>query len=281
MQQIETINELRNLRNAWRLEKKTVAFVPTMGNLHAGHLALVEKAKTLADYVVVSIFVNPMQFGQNEDLSTYPRTLEEDKAALAELGVNVVFTPHAEEVYPRGLAQQTQVEVPAISNILCGASRPGHFQGVATVVCKFFNMLQPEFAVFGKKDYQQLLVIKMMVADLSISTEIVGVDTKRNEDGLALSSRNGYLSTEQLNCATIIQKSLQRLSQALKNQQPLADAIAEARQDWVKHDIKPDYLEVRRQSDLLLPESTDQSLVILAAAYVGKTRLIDNLEVQL
>lgn len=279
MEHIKTIQDLRNLRENWRNQSETVAFVPTMGNLHEGHLSLVEKAKELGHRVVVSIFVNPMQFGQNEDLATYPRTLEEDKRQLKKLNVDVVFTPEASEVYPRGLEQQTQIEVPNISNILCGTSRPGHFQGVATVVCKFFNMLQPEFAVFGKKDYQQLLVIKMMVADLSLPVQVVGVDTKRSETGLALSSRNGYLDQQQLASATVIRQSLDSLANSIKNQHNIKESMNQIKELWQSEGLTPDYLEIRRQQDLMPFTPDDQALVILAAAYVGKTRLIDNLEV--
>ena len=278
MQQIENIQALRAQREQWRTQHERVAFVPTMGNLHEGHLALVKKAKALADRVVVSIFVNPMQFGANEDLSRYPRTLAEDKLALSACGVDVVFTPHADEVYPRGLAQQTQVTVPDISNILCGQSRPGHFQGVATIVCKLFNMVQPDVAIFGKKDYQQLLVIKLMVADLSIPVDIVGVDTARNTEGLALSSRNGYLSTEQKQAATIIYQSMRELVAQLQAGATLPSATAFAKQAWQARGLAPDYLEVRRQEDLGLPTQQDTKLVVLAAAYIENTRLIDNLE---
>lgn len=197
MQTISDIAELRALRREWQLQGLRIGFVPTMGNLHLGHLSLVEAAKKDADIVVVSIFVNPMQFGAGEDLDNYPRTLAEDSAQLAELGVDVIFTPTAKGIYPRGLEQQTFVEVPGISYMICGASRPGHFRGVATVVTKLFNMVQPNIAYFGEKDYQQVQVIKAMVEDLSMNLDIVSVPTMRHDDGLAMSSRNGYLNEQQ------------------------------------------------------------------------------------
>lgn len=279
MQQIDTIAALRTQRGLWQQANETLAFVPTMGNLHEGHLALVEQAKSKADRVVVSIFVNPMQFGPNEDLDQYPRTLAADLEKLAALGVDVVFTPSVKEVYPRGIQSQTVVSVPELSTILCGATRPGHFEGVATVVSKLFNMVQPDIAVFGNKDYQQLQVIRFMVSDLCMPIQIIGVDTKRETSGLALSSRNGYLSPTERQQAVVIYQSLQHLATAIRQGADISTAIHNALIEWQAVGLKPDYLEVRRQGDLHQPSASDLNLVILAAAYLGNTRLIDNLTV--
>ena len=212
MQTIESIAQLRTLRKQWYKEGKTVALVPTMGNLHAGHLTLIAAARETCDIVVSSIFVNPLQFGKNEDLATYPRTIEQDKTALQQHATDVLFLPSVEEMYPRGLDQQTFVEVPEISSILCGASRPGHFRGVATVVNKLFNMVQPDHAFFGQKDYQQLQVIRLMAQDLSLDIEIHGVATQRAEDGLALSSRNGYLNAHERQLAPQIPQMMNQFA---------------------------------------------------------------------
>lgn len=273
-----SLSELRG----WRAQQTTdpIALVPTMGNLHQGHLQLVKRAQQATSQVVVSIFVNPMQFAANEDLDSYPRTFAEDCAALEALGVTAVFAPTIEDVYPRGLANQTSVTVPEISDILCGASRPGHFRGVATIVCKLFNMVQPDIAVFGQKDYQQLQVIRLMAADLSMSVDIIGEPTERAEDGLALSSRNGYLTAEERAQAPFIYQLLQQLAEQL--QQGVAPAEVEQRglTALTEHGFRPDYLSVRRQQDLQPVAAADTKLVILLAAYLGNTRLIDNLCMQ-
>lgn len=279
MLHIEQLSELRQLRKEWAQAGETVAFVPTMGNLHEGHLRLVDHARQLADRVVVSIFVNPMQFSANEDLDKYPRTLDADCDSLRARGVDLVFTPTASMIYPNGLEQQTYVEVPGIGDILCGASRPGHFRGVATIVCKLFNMVQPEHAVFGKKDYQQLMVIRLMTQDLSLPVQIYGVETERASDGLALSSRNGYLSTSERAQATQIYQVMQWVAQALQAGREPSGLEQEGKRMLAEAGFTPDYLSIRRQTDLQLPEASDQALVILVAAYLGKTRLIDNLEV--
>lgn len=281
MQQLNTIAELRGLRSLWRSQHQSCALVPTMGNLHDGHLRLVEHAKTRADKVVVSIFVNPMQFGANEDLDRYPRTLAADKEALVKAGADAVFVPSVAEVYPRGVEGQSVVSVPHISTILCGHSRPGHFDGVATVVCKLFNMVQPDLAVFGKKDYQQLKVIRLMTKDLCMPVDIVGVDTVREPSGLAMSSRNGYLTEEQRQQASVIYQSLQHLAQVIQQQGDPEAARISIIQQWRTQGIELDYLEIRRQFDLMPIAPEDKALVILAAAYCGGTRLIDNLEVNL
>ncbi len=208
MERIESLRDLRERVTAWRSAGARLAFVPTMGNLHAGHLTLVREARALADMVVASIFVNPLQFGAGEDLDAYPRTLEDDRRLLAGEGCDLLFTPRVDEVYPRGQAAQTRVEVPGLSDILCGARRPGHFVGVSTVVCKLFNMVQPNLALFGEKDFQQLLVIRRMVEDLAMPVEIVGVPTVRESDGLAMSSRNGYLTAEERARAPVLYRVL-------------------------------------------------------------------------
>ncbi|MGQ4277054.1 pantoate--beta-alanine ligase [Pseudidiomarina sp. E22-M8] len=275
---MQLFNSREELR-AWRRQQKgTLALVPTMGNLHEGHLKLVEIAQQHADQVVVSIFVNPMQFGTNEDLDSYPRTLDADCQALAERGVNAVFAPQVSDVYPRGLDAQTSIEVPHISDILCGASRPGHFRGVATVVAKLFNMVQPDVAIFGQKDYQQLQIIRLMTEDLSFPVEIIGMSTERASDGLALSSRNGYLSTSERRLAPVLYQVLQSIAHAIQhdNIDP-EQALAEARIALQESGFRMDYLELKRQDDLQPATADDEQLVVLVAAYLGSTRLIDNL----
>ena len=282
MQFIESLNVLRELRQTWRSAGHTVAFVPTMGNLHDGHLDLVKRAKTLADKVVVSIFVNPMQFGANEDLDAYPRTLDADRSKLEAHGVDALFFPAVDDVYPRGLSEQTFVEVPGISDLLCGASRPGHFRGVATIVCKLFNMVQPDVACFGEKDFQQLQVIRTMVEDLSMPINIVGVPTRRQEDGLAMSSRNGYLSAEQRTTATQIYAAMEQMRAAIcARQDSYADIERKASQSLMAAGLKPEYVTIRNAKNLQPAEPGDYQLVILMAAFMGTTRLIDNMQITL
>lgn len=282
MQFIESLSALRELRQSWRSNGQTVAFVPTMGNLHDGHLDLVKQAKSLADKVVVSIFVNPMQFGANEDLDAYPRTLDADRSKLEAHGVDALFFPAVEDVYPRGLTEQTIVEVPAISDLLCGASRPGHFRGVATIVCKLFNMVQPEVACFGEKDFQQLQVIRTMVEDLSLPISIVGVPTRRQEDGLAMSSRNGYLSAEQRATATRIYAAMKQMHEAITASQESYDDIErKASQMLMTAGLTPDYVTIRNVTTLQPATPDDTNLVILIAAFMGTTRLIDNMQLTL
>ncbi|EGM71473.1 pantoate--beta-alanine ligase [Shewanella sp. HN-41] len=271
------IDDIRTQVRAWRAKGETVAFVPTMGNLHQGHITLVKQAAQKCDHVVVSIFVNPMQFGQNEDLDAYPRTLEADSQALTAAGAKLLFTPTPAVIYPKGLAQQTYVEVPGISDVLCGASRPGHFRGVATIVCKLFNIVQPDVALFGNKDYQQLLVIKTMVEDLSLPIEIIGVDTIREDSGLAMSSRNGYLTAEEKAVAPALKKAIDAMAQGIKQGVSIEQVTAEAKASLIAAGFTPDYLEVRHAYTLVKAEPQDKALVILAAAYLGKARLIDNL----
>ncbi|WP_110455883.1 pantoate--beta-alanine ligase [Shewanella algidipiscicola] len=273
----QDIAQVREQVRLWKRQGETVAFVPTMGNLHLGHMTLVKEAAQRADHVVVSIFVNPLQFGQNEDLDAYPRTLAADQAALVEAGAELLFTPTPAIIYPKGMELQTFVEVPKISDELCGASRPGHFRGVATIVCKLFNIVQPDIAVFGNKDFQQLMVIKTMVEDLSLPIEIVGIDTIREPSGLAMSSRNGYLSDEQKQQAATLKQTMDAMAEAISQGQDVEPAVSEAVQQLSQAGFKLDYLSVRNAANLHPIGADDKQLVILAAAYMGSTRLIDNL----
>ncbi len=278
---ISDIKVLRATVKAWRQEGHTVAFVPTMGNLHQGHLKLVDEARQRADKVIVSIFVNPMQFGANEDLAKYPRTLAEDCAGLTDHQADAVFTPTPELIYPKGLEVQTAVDVPFIGDNHCGASRPGHFRGVSTIVTKLFNLVQPDIALFGKKDYQQLAVIRALTIDLSFPIEIIGIDTERAADGLALSSRNGYLSPEQRATAPLIYQQLQWLAQQIRDEGASNFRALEqqVRETLSQAGFRPDYVNICQRHNLELAKDSKSPLVILLAAYLGTTRLIDNLEV--
>ncbi|QYJ93139.1 pantoate--beta-alanine ligase [Shewanella spartinae] len=273
----QDIAAIRAQVRQWKQAGETVAFVPTMGNLHQGHITLVTEALKRADHVVVSIFVNPMQFGQNEDLDAYPRTLAADQAALEAAGAELLFTPTPAIIYPKGMDKQTFVEVPGLSEELCGASRPGHFRGVTTIVCKLFNIVQPDVALFGKKDFQQLMVIKAMVEDLSLPIEIVGVDTIRESSGLAMSSRNGYLSEAQKQQAAQLKRTLDEMAEAIAQGQAIPNVVQRAQEQLHQAGFKPDYLSVRNAADLREAQDSDKQLVILAAAFMGSTRLIDNL----
>ncbi|MBP8197393.1 MAG: pantoate--beta-alanine ligase [Chromatiaceae bacterium] len=277
MELIEQVPTLRARIATWRRADQRVAFVPTMGNLHAGHLALVREALGLADRVVVSIFVNPLQFGPTEDFGAYPRTLEQDRALLEAAGTHLLFAPPVAAVYPRGQAEQTRVEVPGISDILCGASRPGHFVGVATVVCKLFNMVQPDLAFFGEKDFQQLMVIRLMTQDLSLPVGIHGLATVREPDGLAMSSRNGYLTQEERARAPALYQTLLRAGERLRAGVAIAEVERLAAGEIAAAGFGPDYCSVRRAGDLASAGSEDRELVVLAAARLGRARLIDNL----
>ncbi len=273
------------LRTAIAADKragKRVAFVPTMGNLHEGHLQLVHRAQKEADVVVVSIFVNPLQFGPNEDLDNYPRTLAADKEKLFAAGVNYLFTPGVEEIYPAGLDGQVKVSVPGLSDTLCGGSRPGHFTGVATVVTKLFQIVQPDIAVFGEKDFQQLTIIRKLTADLCMPITIIGAQTARAVDGLALSSRNGYLSAEERRLAPALHRALQDCREAIAcGFDSYSDLEQHAIDSLFKAGFKPDYVSVR-DAYTLGPVALDtEKLVILAAAYLGRTRLIDNVTLNL
>ncbi|MGD8429077.1 MAG: pantoate--beta-alanine ligase [Ectothiorhodospiraceae bacterium] len=280
MQIVRHINEMRVHARDWHEQRRQVGFVPTMGNLHAGHLALVEEARERCDHVVVSIFVNPTQFGPSEDYGAYPRTLEEDCAKLEPYGVDVVFAPSVEEMYPDGGGLRTTVDVPGLSDILCGATRPGHFRGVATVVAKLFNIVTPDLAIFGRKDYQQFLVIRLMVRDLNLPVQVVGAPVARAPSGLALSSRNAYLTEQELATAPTLYATLQEAAASLREgRRDFAAIEARGRARLDGAGMKPDYFSVRRRADLGMPEESDSDLVVLAAAYLGRARLIDNLEV--
>ncbi|CQQ40808.1 pantoate--beta-alanine ligase [Yersinia enterocolitica] len=279
---IETLPLLRQQIRRWRQEGKRVALVPTMGNLHEGHMTLVEDAKTRADVVVVSIFVNPLQFERPDDLARYPRTLQEDCEKLTRRGVDLVFAPAAADVYPAGLEAQTYVDVPALSTILEGASRPGHFRGVSTIVSKLFNLVQPDVACFGEKDYQQLALIRKMVADMGYDINIVGVPIVRAKDGLALSSRNGYLSAEERKIAPQLYKIMQMLAEKLAlGERQIDDLLADTAEQLRDAGFTPDELFIR-DAQTLQPLTVDsKQAVILMAAWLGKARLIDNQQVDL
>ena len=273
--------EVRAAANGARTAGRRVAFVPTMGNLHAGHIALVERARALAGYVVVSIFVNPLQFPVGEDFDAYPRTPEADGRVLEAAGVDLLWTPGVRDLYPRGLEQTTRVEVPGLGEILCGAHRPGHFAGVATVVTILLSVVGPDLALFGEKDYQQLLVIRRLVEDLHLPVTVVPVPTVREPDGLAMSSRNGYLGVEDRGRAPALFRALQgaagRLSRGEADPEAVeADGVAELSAAG----LRPDYFSVRRAADLAAPGPADRDLVVLAAAWLGRARLIDNLRCQ-
>lgn len=282
MKTVESIADLRKQITDWRRAGERIAFVPTMGNLHAGHLSLVSRARELGDRVVVSIFVNPLQFGAGEDLDAYPHTPEEDAVQLDSADVDLLFRPQETEVYPRGREGLTFVEVPGVSDILCGASRPGHFRGVATVVAKLFNLVQPDIACFGQKDYQQLTVLKRMVSDLNFPIAVEGVATMREDDGLAMSSRNGYLSAEERRMAPclyqVLRQTAERIQEGSQAWQELENRAWQSLKDAGFH---PDYVSIRRADDLESPQQGDIDLVILAAARLGKARLIDNLLINL
>lgn len=274
---IEDIQALRAQIKTWRRAGETIAFVPTMGNLHDGHVALVKRAQELGSKVVASIFVNPTQFDRKEDLAAYPRTLTEDCQRLQAVGTDMVFTPTPALMYPGG-GLATRVEVPGISQLLEGASRPGHFTGVSTVVCKLFNLVQPDVAVFGEKDFQQLMLIRQMVRDLDMDIEIVGLPTVREADGLAMSSRNGYLTVEERKIAPAFNRILREVVDALhKGRQDYPPLQAEAMKSLELQGFRPDYVEIRRVSDLLPPEDGKEALVVLGSAWLGKARLIDNI----
>ncbi|MFC4260243.1 pantoate--beta-alanine ligase [Marinobacter lacisalsi] len=281
MRTTHTIKELRAIVRSYRSQGKRVGLVPTMGNLHEGHLALVRRAREAADVVVTSIFVNPMQFGAGEDLDTYPRTLAEDQRRLEAEGNTLLFTPPVKEIYPDGLARQTQVVVPEVSEGHCGASRPGHFEGVATVVTMLFNMVQPDVAVFGEKDYQQLAVIRKMVHDLFIPVDVIGLPTMRESDGLAMSSRNGFLSTDERKVAPALHQVLSETGKAIADgNNDFADLEATARDTLNARGFRPDYFNIVNSHTLKPAVPGDRQITVLAAAFLGTTRLIDNLSVE-
>lgn len=282
MQICERVSDLRTRLRAERAAGKRIAFVPTMGNLHEGHMQLVRLAHQHADIVVASIFVNPLQFGLNEDWEQYPRTFEPDCEKLRAEQCDVLFYPSETEMYPNGMETQTRVEVPTMTNILCGASRPGHFTGVTTVVAKLFNMVQPDVAIFGIKDYQQLAVIRRMVEDLCIPIELIGAEIARADDGLALSSRNGYLTADDRPIATVLNRELNAARQAiLDGERDYAALEARSSANLAASGVRPDYFSVRQAKTLEPAAASDTDLVLLGAVYLGKTRLIDNVTLTL
>lgn len=274
-----SIPAIREATSRWRTAGERVALVPTMGNLHEGHLKLVRAARETGDRVVVSIFVNPLQFGPGEDLESYPRTFDEDCGKLEAEGVDLVFNPTVEAIYPGGMERSTRVSVPEITDILCGASRPGHFTGVTTIVCKLLNIAQPDVAMFGRKDYQQLVVIRKMVDDLCIPVEIMGVDTVREADGLARSSRNQYLTESERAVAPELRAALREAAEALAGgDRDFATLESRARERLEKAGFRPDYVEIREAETLAPPAPDTPRFVVLGAGWLGQARLIDNLE---
>lgn len=270
-------HELRQRVSQWRRKGERVAFVPTMGNLHAGHGSLVSRASGLADHVIVSVFVNPLQFGPNEDFAAYPRTPADDANLLRSLRVEVLFAPEVQDIYPRGQETTARVHVPGLEDILCGAFRPGHFMGVATVVTKLLNLVQPDVALFGEKDFQQLMVIRRAATDLCMPIEIVGVPTTREADGLAMSSRNRYLLPEQRAVAPKIFEALERARVAVEaGSTDFAGLEQTGAETLIQAGFKPDYFAIRDAGTLQSPDDASKDLVILTAARIGRARLIDN-----
>ena len=276
---LSTVSDLRVFLTLARGDGKTVGFVPTMGNLHQGHLDLVNKASDMTDVVIVSIFVNPMQFGPHEDFDAYPRSLKADCEALNNHPCDAVFAPTVREVYPKGV--NTEIDLPSLSTILCGHHRPGHFKGVATVVTKLLNIVQPDVAVFGNKDYQQLQVIQTMVADLLIPVTIVGADTTREPNGLAMSSRNAYLSAEEKETAAMLYATLKRIGDTLRSDSQVSTTLKKEKERLTAAGFVLDYLEIRDAQDLSKSYVEADSAVILVAAKLGRARLIDNLVIDL
>ena len=277
MQTVHDIAQLRTQIKSWRQAGERVALVPTMGNLHRGHIHLVECAREVAPRTVASIFVNPTQFGPNEDFSGYPRTLEEDQRQLQAAGLDLLFAPSVAAIYPRPLEEMTQVRVPELSAILCGANRPVHFGGVATVVTKLFNLVQPDVACFGQKDYQQLALIRKMVADMAMPIEIVGVPTVRAEDGLALSSRNGYLTAAERAIAPELARTMNWIAEQIEaGNHHLPSLVAQASQRLDNAGFRTNAIDIVDADTLESSTAASKRLVILMAAYLGKARLIDN-----
>lgn len=282
MQTFAEISALREQIKQHKRDGRKIAFVPTMGNLHEGHLTLVRKARENADIVVVSIFVNPMQFDRADDLNSYPRTLEDDLSKLTTEGVELVFTPTPEIIYPLGVENQTSVEVPVLSNMLEGASRPGHFRGVSTVVTKLFNIVQPDVACFGEKDFQQLAIIRKMTEDLALDIEIIGVPTVREMDGLAMSSRNGLLTIDERQRAPVLARTMRWISSAIRGgRDDYASVIEDASDQLRAAGLQPDEIFIRDARTLQVISSQSTQAVILMSAFLGKARLIDNQVVEL
>jgi pantoate--beta-alanine ligase len=281
MDTVTKIAAVREHVRRWRSEGRRVAFVPTMGNLHAGHVSLIEAARRYGDRFVASIFVNPMQFGPNEDFAHYPRTPTQDERMLAEAGCNLMFMPDVAEIYPGGSERATRVDVPGLSRVLDGEYRPGHFEGVSTIVATLFHIVEPDVAVFGEKDFQQLTIIRRMVSDLCLPVEIVGAPTVRDADGLAMSSRNQYLTATERPLAPRIYATLQAAAQRLSTGDVDFASIERFGVDALtKVGMKPDYFAVRRAQDLGAPAPDTKHLVVLTAARLGKARLIDNIQVR-
>ena len=280
MQVVSTREEMRELRESWRHHDDHVALVPTMGNLHAGHLSLVDLARRHAERVVVTVFVNPTQFGEGEDFEDYPRTLKRDTQRLKKLDADALFTPDVDTVYPFGIDKATVVSVPGLTRNFCGASRPGHFDGVTTVVARLFALVQPDVAVFGQKDYQQQLVIRHMTADLSLPIRIITAPTVREADGLAMSSRNQYLSAAERAVAPQLHASLEAIGTELENGKRDFEALEKAALARLEATgFAPDYVAIRRAESLEPPDRDCDEIVVLAAAHLGKARLIDNIVV--
>jgi pantoate--beta-alanine ligase len=281
METVTRIAEVRERVRGWRNEGRRIAFVPTMGNLHPGHLSLIEAARRHGDRFVSSIFVNPMQFGPNEDYAHYPRTPTQDEHMLAEAGCNLMFMPDVAEIYPNGSERATRVDVPTLSRILDGEFRPGHFEGVSTIVATLFHIVEPDVAVFGEKDFQQLTIIRRMVADLCLPVEIVGAPTVRDSDGLAMSSRNQYLTAVERQIAPRIYQILQAAAHRLRAGDTEFSSIERTGVEALeKAGMRPDYFSVRRAQDLGAPALDTKHLVVLTAARLGKARLIDNIQVR-
>ena len=281
MDTVTTIAAVREHVRRWHSEGRRTAFVPTMGNLHAGHVSLIETARRHGDRFVASIFVNPMQFGPNEDFAHYPRTPAQDARMLSDAGCDLMFMPDVGEIYPNGSERATRVEVPGLSSILDGEFRPGHFEGVATVVAKLFHIVEPDVAVFGEKDFQQLTVIRRMVADLCMPISIIAATTVREPDGLAMSSRNQYLTDEERRTAPIIHQTLQAAVERLRaGDRDFAAIERQGVEALERTGFRADYFSVRRADDLSSPDATTQHLVVLTAARLGRARLIDNLQVR-
>ncbi len=280
MDTVTTIAAVREHVQGWRLEGLRVAFVPTMGNLHTGHVSLIEAARRHGERFVASIFVNPMQFGPNEDWAHYPRTPREDERMLAEAGCSLMFMPDVAEIYPNGSERATRIEVPGLSRILDGEFRPGHFEGVSTVVAKLFHIVEPHVAVFGEKDFQQLTIIRRMVADLCMPVEVVGAPTVRDRDGLAMSSRNQYLTPDERSRAPQIYLALQAAARRVSGGDvDVASSERAGFQALESAGFRPDYFSVRKAEDLSPATALARELVILTAARIGKARLIDNVQV--
>lgn len=278
MKTVRDIESLREIIDGWRQVGETIALVPTMGGLHHGHMSLVQLAAGQADRVVVSVYVNPTQFGPAEDFESYPRTLENDRRRLSRADVDVMFAPDNDEMYPFGEEDMTRVSVPGLSAILCGNDRPAHFDGVTSVVSRLFNIVQPDVAVFGQKDYQQLAIIRHMVDDMRFPVRIISASTHREKDGLAMSSRNRYLDEQERNVAPALHRALDACRERiLAGERDFAQLEADGAARLKADGLQPEYFAIRQSNDLSLPESTNDDLVVLAAAKVGKTRLIDNL----